>query len=415
MSNISSGQRISVPDGWKWTDADSKHGDDYLSAPKQDGDAPLGILTYLEDKTFVGGGINMLFRPNNIQNSTKFPNPISPDPPTPPNNNVLEINLFEEKLTFSKAVAHSIPNRGFKCQGDICLNAIMYVQTVNDVTNCQTGLPDDLPGTPIHAENGFFVHVPASDKDPVVGATINRLGSIPHGVSINLQGVEPTAATLGPPPISPRPNVTTPTPFIQSSDPPEDFPALKVVNDHSARIPQVLEPFVKTGTITNDIMSDPTDVLRAVNQTRNILSTITLSMSSSNTTANVPSGGGVVGNAFLDGTGEAGKGNASPSEVDFTLWIETVEYQVPLPAGTTMTAGTAVTVTFEGITYTLTPPKDIMVPDAGQTIPVKVTELQYFQMVVLQFGVLSWPHPTVSTLKPVCWEVNEGDAAWSGL
>ena len=160
-------------------------------------------------------------------------------------------------------------------------------------------------------------------------------------------------------------------------------------------------------------MADPTNVLRAVNQTRNILNTITLTMSTSDQAANVPSGGGVIGNAFLDGA--ASKGNASAASVDFTLWIETVGYQVPLPAGTTMNAGKAVTVPFEGITYTLTPPKDIVVPAGGQSIPVQVTELQYFQMVMLQFGILSWPHPTVSTLKPDAWSVDQGDAAWNGL
>ncbi|KAM7212757.1 hypothetical protein V8F06_011846 [Rhypophila decipiens] len=271
-SKLSSGQgqRISVPDGWKWTDADSRYGDDYRSGPKQDGDAPLGILTYLEGIKFVGGGLNMLFRPNNVvagANTAKFPNPISPTPPQPANNNVLMINLFQETLTFSTAIAQGISNRGFKCQGDICLNAIMYVQTVNDVTNTTTGLPESPCPSPIHAENGMFVHVPATDNDPVVGATINRLGRF-HALDRD---------------------------------------------------------------------------------------------------------------------------------------------------GTTLKAGTAVTVPFEGITYTLTPPKDIVVPAGGQSIPVQVTELQYFQMVVLQFGILSWPHPTVSTLKPDAWSVDQGDAAWNGF
>ncbi|KAK0740623.1 hypothetical protein B0T18DRAFT_449200 [Schizothecium vesticola] len=352
-SKLSSGQRISVPDGWKWTDADSRYGDDYRSGSKQDGDAPLGILTYLEGKKFVGGG----------SSSAKTPN-----------NNALEINLFQETLTFSTATVQSIPNRGFKCQGDICLNAIMYLQTVNDVTNCQTGLPDGSPSL-IHAENGMFIHVPATDKNPVVGATIGRLGSIPTAC--------PSTSKAWSPPPPPR-----------STDPLEVFPALVAANNDTARIPQVLDIFVKTGTITDEIMADPTNVLRAVNQTRNILNTITLTISTN---------------------AQAANGNASAASVDFTLWIETVGYQVPLPAGATMNAGKAVTVPFEGITYTLTPPKDIVVPAGGQSIPVQVTELQYFQMVMLQFGILSWPHPTVSTLKPDAWSVDQGDDAWKGV
>ena len=200
-SKLSSGQRISVPDGWKWTDADSRYGDDYRSGPKQDGDAPLGILTYLEGKKFVGRGINMLFRPNNVvagANTVKFPNPISPLPPKLPNNNVLEINLFQETLTFSTAIAQSIPNRGFKCQGDICLNAIMYLQTINDVTNCQTGLPDGSP-SPIHAENGMFIHVPATDKDPVVGATIAASAASPTACPSTTKACSPPPPPRVPP------------------------------------------------------------------------------------------------------------------------------------------------------------------------------------------------------------------------
>lgn len=111
---LSNGQRIALPGGWKLTDADSRYGNDYRpgNSPTQgdDPDAPLGILSLLEGTTFVGGGINMLFRPNSgTANNTTFPIPVNPPPPTSPNNNVLEINRFNEALCFSKAVG-KVPN-----------------------------------------------------------------------------------------------------------------------------------------------------------------------------------------------------------------------------------------------------------------------------------------------------------------
>lgn len=88
----SNGQVIFPPGGWKFTDADSRYGDDYRidGAPKKAEDAPLGILKVLEGKTFKGTGLNMLFRPNSSPPpDTTIPNPVTPDPPQFPNNNIV--------------------------------------------------------------------------------------------------------------------------------------------------------------------------------------------------------------------------------------------------------------------------------------------------------------------------------------
>lgn len=418
----SNGQRIALPDGWKLTDADSRYGDDYRpdNSPMKGDDAPLGILSLLEGKTFVGGGVNMLFWPNNgTSSNTTFHIPVNPPPPTSPNTNVLEINLFEETLCFTKAVG-TVPNRGFQQQGDISLNAIMYLQTVNDVTNTHTGKPDGKP-CPIHAENGMFLHVPATTNDPNIGATIGRLGSIPHGVAINLQGFEPNASATvaGPPDITHDPCLTTPfqiptTPGTKNI--PHPFASLKAENNTTSRIPQNLDIFVQQRTLSDAILADPTILLTELNKTRKITSTITLTMSSTNLTnstksTDVPTGGGVVGNAFLDGI--IGKPNASPFSVDFTLWIETVAYEVRVPRWKPVEGGKPVEVRHEGgMKFVLHPPSEI---HEERTVVVEVVELQYLQMVMLQFGGLTWPHPSVSTLKPEVVVVAEGDGAWKGL
>lgn len=295
----------------------------------------------------------------------------------------------------------------------------MYLQTINDVTNTLTGKADGQPW-PTHTENGMFLHVPSTTNDPNnVAVTIRRLGSIPHGVAINLRGFEPNASATvaGPPNITPNPGSTTPFKIVGTNVEPEPKPdSLAAANDTTARIPQNLDLFVQQGTITDTILDDPTALLRKVNQTRNIISTMTLTISSTNLIdplkkpTDIPTGGGVVGNAFLDG--DVGKPNAFPFSVDFTLWIETVAYQVPVPKFRPVKGGGPVEVVHEGIKFVLQPPREISEPT---TVAVEVIELQYFQMVLLQFGVPTWPHPTVSTLKPEAVSVGEDHEGWKAL
>ncbi|KAK4184421.1 hypothetical protein QBC35DRAFT_517579 [Podospora australis] len=358
-----------------------------------DPDAPLGILSCLENTTFVGDGLNMLFRPNNgTSANTKFPIPVDPAPPTFPNNNTLEINLFKETLTFGKALGQ-VPNRGSQQQGDVNLNALPYLQTITDTTNDDTGRGDKTDGPGIHAENGMFLHVPATINNPNMATTITRLGSIPHGVAINLHGFEPTASStvFGPPDITHNPCLTTPFQTIGTTTNLQPFDSLKVENKVTARIPQNLDKFAEQGTITDVYLDDRTHLLTDVNKTRNITKTITLTMSTTNLTnsskpTDVPAGGGLVANAFLDGD-VGGKPNA-------------------------FQGGGPVEVFHEGIKFVVHPPREIPEPT---TVKVSVIELQYSQMVMLQFGVLTWPHPSVSTLKPEVVNVLANHEAWKGL
>ena len=93
---------------------------------------PLGVLSSFQG-TFQGKGLNLIFRPNNIPpTQTNFPNPVAGPPiPQAPNENVLEINLTSETLTFSSPLG-SVPNRGLQQQNDIFLNGVPYVQSIND-------------------------------------------------------------------------------------------------------------------------------------------------------------------------------------------------------------------------------------------------------------------------------------------
>ena len=145
--------------------------------------APLGVLSNFTGE-FAGTGFNTIFRPNSAPpTTTNFPNPVNPPPPNPPSENVLELNLTTETLTFSPALGN-VPNRGLEAQNDIFLNRVPYVQAINDVTNPATGGRDGTP-TGIHFEPGLWMHVPATTTNPVLGESLLRMASIPHGTTIN--------------------------------------------------------------------------------------------------------------------------------------------------------------------------------------------------------------------------------------
>ena len=143
--------------------------------------------------TFRGTGLNTIFRPQDFAVS---PTPL-PNPATGPDDNILEINLTQETLSFHPALG-SIPNRGM-VQGDVFLNGIPYLQTIKDVSD---------PANPvdIHFEPGVWLSVPATTV-PEEGATIVRMASIPHGTTIEAQGTSFTVAG------GPRINPVNITPF----------------------------------------------------------------------------------------------------------------------------------------------------------------------------------------------------------
>jgi len=127
-----------------------------------------------------GTGLNTIFRPQDFAVS---PTPL-PNPATGPDDNILEINLTQETLSFHPPLG-SIPNRGM-VQGDVFLNGIPYLQTIKDVS-------DPADPVDIHFEPGVWLSVPATTV-PEEGATIVRMASIPHGTTIEAQGTSFTVA-----------------------------------------------------------------------------------------------------------------------------------------------------------------------------------------------------------------------------
>lgn len=385
---------IHLPSGFQY---DEVNFDPVPQPPKNEPPPPLGILASFTG-SFIGPGFNNIFRPNSVApTTTTFHNPVLPAPPSPPNVAVLELNLTQEELTFSAPLG-KVPNRGLLQQNDICLNGVSYLQTVNDVTNTTTGKGDGPP-TGIHTETGFWLNVPQTDTNPKLGNTLVRLGSIPHGTTINAQGpaptVEPSAPDITRRCIDPftigNPNDTHVKPSQTASD----------VN--TARLPQDLTPFIAQGTITQDILANPVQILTDINSQLNIIETSTFAVSTQS--SSTEPGGGTANIAFLVGQDVALGPNADAVQMNSTFWVETVQAEITIesyePGRPLHLQPNFKPVEGKAVpplpTFSVTPPGPVTSPT---TMTVTYTQIQYAQIVLLNFHGLSWPHLSLATLVP---------------
>jgi hypothetical protein len=344
---------------------------------------PLGPLAFFVGD-FVGNGFNTIFRPDSTTTPTPLPNPV---PPSTPHDNVLELNLTSETLSFSKSLG-SVPNRGTGAQPDAFLNGVPYVQTVNDIT-----IHGESVG--IHFEPGLWIHVPATTI-PTLGETVARMASIPHGTTIEAQGLV-SPATPGAPTIDP----VDITPIINATGAKFRFPSQTATDPNTLRIPQDLSPFITRGTITQTMLDNPNSVLSDLVKKQKVLSTTTIFISTAPPPPAGLFGGGTDNIAFLLGQANASAPNAQSTKMTAVFWIETIEVEIivgPLPSGHRFTARPANVVpgqrvpTFAGVTPHVIP--------APKKLTVTYTQIQYTQTVLLNFNGLTWPHVSVNTLVP---------------
>lgn len=267
--------------------------------------------------TWVGTGFNTIWRPFH-------------DPALPTQDRFLELNRTQETLQIEE-VKGAIPNRGL-LQPDIDMFGVHYLQQIVD-TNTREAL---------HFEPGIWLNIPLT-TDPAVPETVARLGSIPHGTTVLMQGV----ATTNPGP--PKIDSVSITPFL-IGHPSEThaFDESTLATSTPFRTPDL------TG-ITQDMVDDPNSVLRSAIAGQTITETITLKITS------LPApvaGGGTANTAFLQGL-PGGAPNADAAVAASTFWIETVQAEGGRP----------------------------------------FLQLQYTQIVMLNFNGLSWPHVSVATLR----------------
>lgn len=351
---------------------------DHKVVPPPPTPAPLGPLAaFVGD--WAGQGFNTIFRPDNTVTPTPLPIPVTSD-------NILELNLTSETLSFSPPLG-AVPNRGSNPQGDIFLNGVPYLQKVNDIT-----IHGESVG--IHFEPGLWIHVPATTVPPL-GETVTRMASIPHGTTIEAQGTFVTIA--GPPKIEP----VDITPF-KTGNPADKirFASQTASDQKTPRIPQDLTSYIAAGTITQAILDNPNKLLTDHISKQKIIKTTAIII---NTQAPpVPFGGGTDNIAFLMGQAAATAPNANAVQMTAIFWIETVEEVITVPpfkpghAPHLISAKPSVAGQ-RAAQFSVTPPAELSAP---RQITVHFNQIQYTQNVFLNFKGLTWPHVSVNTLVP---------------
>jgi hypothetical protein len=256
----------------------------------------------------------------------------------------LELNLTTETLAFTK-INGAIPNRGLLMH-DISMFGLTYMQQISETST----------GAGLHIEPGIWASVPQT-SNPNEPATVVRMGSIPHGTVILAQG---NAQVLsGGPQHIPDNNIL---PFFLGSPPPAntDFNSVAATFTELNLSTPTTFRFASPG-VTQSMVKNPNSVLQAALQASLAGTTMkSRTFLHVSTTQNpIKGGGGTANTAFLAAGSNPPGGNAKAVEVDATFWIETI-------------AGAGGN------------------PDTHQ--------LQYTQLVQLDFNGIRWPHVTVATL-----------------
>ena len=338
--------------------------------------AQLGPLAPLAGN-WQGSGFNQIWRPDNTQ---------------PPENSAirrfLELNLTHETFEFD-VIPGVVPNRGVNTQPDLNLFGLHYLQQVSDADQP----PFPTAGQALHIEPGFFMNVPASVV-PANAASIVRLASIPHGVSLLFQGSAPSATPVPGPPDIPS---IYPIPELPTFDPAAGAVGLGI---QPTNIPQPggdgLEHIVPEVNIANDtagsqsngpypptfqgFINDPNSVLRGAIAGQTILGTITIKLS----TENVQNSIGNIPFLGIPNPAQAqnpANPNAFVTSARATFWIEWVEIDNRHPGNQ--------------------PPRQGNDNGQGQgPFPGRPTflQLQYSQLSILVFNGVLWPHVNVATL-----------------
>lgn len=342
----------------------------------------LGPLASLPG-SWTGTGFNTIWRPDNTQ---------------PPENSAikrfLELNLTRETLDFH-VIPGVVPNRGVANQADLDLYGLHYLQRVSDADPP----PFSTAGQALHIEPGLFMNVPAS-QTPENPPSIVRMASIPHGVSLLMQGPTPSTTPVpGPPtipPIYPIEGLPTFTPApgalglgIQPFDiPPPGGDGLVHV------VPEVDITADIVGSQSNGpyppefqgFINDPNSILRSAIAGQDILGHITISLSTNGV------GSGIENIPFLGIANPADADNpvnpnAFVSSATATFWIEWVRNRHLHPPHH-----------FHHGSERGREGNDLLRAIEPFWEEPTFLQLQYSQTVILIFNGVLWPHVTVATL-----------------
>lgn len=354
--------------------------------------------------SWSGRGFNAIWRPDNIQ---------------PPANSAihrfLELNLTNDSFDFH-VIPGAVPNRGFNTQADLQLYGLHYLQRTRDADRP----PFSTAGQALHIEPGLFMNVPGSEANDNE-ATIVRMGSIPHGTTVLMQGpnpgAEPTAGAPTIPVLKPFADFPGVQPFTTTEglgiQPISVAPAAAgppaVVYGEEHVVPENQDTATDTafpGSQSNGpyppefqgFVNDPNSVLRNDIEGQDILGFIEINLSADGVgegIENIPflgipnldynpatAAANPTSTADTDPTMSTSTPNAFVASAQATFWIEfvSIPYSIPpvLPADPKNAA------MFQQLE-----------PFSGQPT---FLQLQYSQLVILVFNDILWPHVTVATM-----------------
>ena len=351
----------------------------------------LGPLASLPGN-WRGTGFNAIWRPDNPE-SAPLTNPLDQT------RRYLELNLTNESFDFH-VIPGVVPNRGLNPQTDLSLYGLHYLQRVSD----SDAQPFSTAGQALHIEPGLFMNVPAS-ATPEHHATIVRMASIPHGVTVMMEGRTPSSTPVpGPPhipdifplpefptftpgippdPASPLPTVVTPKATDGNGIQPVEIPAATPPVEHL--VPEVTLRNDTTGsqsngpyphTIHQRYVDNPNVLLKDAIAHQHILGHITIHLDSRaarHEISNIPFLGNMA-NAFETPFAA----NAFVESARATFWIEWV--RIP---------------NYPRLNTEPCPEVKYIEPFWPEGTYL---QLQYSQVVILVFNKVRWPHVTVATL-----------------
>jgi len=414
----------------------------------------LGPLAFLAG-SWRGPGFNAIWRPDN---------PASDPITTPPNptKRFLELNLTNDGFDF-QIIPGVVPNRGLSPQPDLSLYGLHYLQRVSDADPAPSKkvLPpgySTTAGEALHIEPGLFMHVPASQQassgdTPIVNTdAIVRMGSIPHGATVLMQGPNP-----GMKPTPGKPTIPPLTPF---NTPGNVYPGLNPVpfpGPYTSTLPLVgptppaagIQPIVPVGgqhvipeiNINADILGppppppptaplpatslqsyqssgpfpssfqgfidDPNSVLRDAIADQEILGFIAINLTTDTLSANgIPTLG--VGSLYesVSNIPFLGVANQAPPSPLPTQPASICTAANPVPNAFVYSA--SATFWIEWVRDRGEPPSALYAGAGQPQGPIKDLEpywdyathlqLQYSQLVILIFNGVLWPHVTVATM-----------------
>jgi len=389
----------------------------------------LGPLVFLNG-SWRGPGFNAIWRPDNPE-SLPVTNP--PDQ----TKRFLELNLTHDSFDF-QIIPGVVPNRGLNPQTDLSLYGLHYLQRVSDADpfpSPKVNPPgySQTAGQALHIEPGLFMNVPAS-KQPKTGNTpivnedaIVRMASIPHGVTVLMQGPNPgTTPKIGKPHIPelrpfhgypglnpiPFQTYTAPPPIPPGPNPPAVGIQPIDTNGNQHVIPEInialdtlVPPSQSSGPYPESFqyfIDDPNSILREAIAHQDILGFIEIRLTTDTLSK--------------DGKPTQGAGSLyeSVSNIPF-LGVANQTPPNPLPADPATVATEAFPVP-NAFVYSASATfwiEWVRIPDypriyAEPCPPIREIEpfwpegtylqLQYSQLVILLFNGVLWPHVTVATM-----------------